>query len=270
MTRLSRLLPVPVLAAVLLTLPVSPAQANHRNDHHCTPDTRGALGERWPLSSGDEGQDIRVLQDLLNQLGDDLRIDGQFGPRTRQAVDGWKAAAGRREDGRMTCGDIRVLRKAIAGVPAEGGRDQGPTPGDLEQGEQASITGDGLAVAPAGAPEKVRQIIAAGNEIATKPYKYGGGHGGRWEDTGYDCSGSVSYALYKAGIVDSSMPSGGYMDWAKAGEGDWVPVYANEGHMYMVVAGLRFDTSGRSENGTRWQEEMRDPAAYEVRHPEGL
>jgi len=269
-TRLSRLLPAPVLAVVLLALPVSPAQANHDDDHHCTPDTRGALGERWPLNSGDEGQDVRVLQDFLNQLGDDLDIDGQFGPITRRAVDGWKSAAGRGEDGRMTCGDIRDLREAIAGVPEEGGRDKGPTPGNAPPGEQARITGDGLAVAPAGAPAKVKQIIAAGNEIAAKPYKYGGGHGGRWEDSGYDCSGSVSYALYKAGIVTSSMPSGGYMSWAQAGEGDWVTVYANEGHMYMVIAGLRFDTSGRSENGTRWQKEMRDPGAYKIRHPEGL
>ncbi len=270
MTRLSRLLPAPVLAVGLLALPIAPAQAHHRDGHHCTPDTRGSLGERWPLNSGDQGQDIRVLQDFLNQLGDDLRIDGQFGPRTRRAVDGWKGAVGRKRDGRMTCGDIRVLREAIGGVPKEGGRDQGPTPGDLSEGEQARITEEGFAVAPANAPQAVKVLIAAGNEIAHKPYKYGGGHG-QWEDDGYDCSGSVSYALYKAGIVDSSMPSGGYMNWAQAGEGDWVTVYAHEGHMYMVVAGLRFDTSGREGAGaSRWQAEMRDPAAYQVRHPEGL
>ena len=271
MTRLSRLLPVPVLVAGLLALSAAPAAANHTDRHHCTPETRGALGERWPLNSGDQGRDIRVLQDFLNQLGDDLRIDGQFGPRTRRAVDGWKSASGREEDGRMTCGDIRVLRKAIVGVPEEGGRDEGPTPGDAPRGQQARLTEGGLAVAPDGAPEKVKQIIAAGNEIATKPYKYGGGHGGRWEDSGYDCSGSVSYALYKAGLVQSSMPSGGFMNWEQAGEGDWVTVFANEGHMYMVVAGLRFDTSGRKGTGaSRWQAEMRDPDAYKVRHVEGL
>jgi hypothetical protein len=269
-TRLSRLLSIPALVAGLLAIAVAPAQAHHRGGHHCTPDTRGALGERWPLSSGDNGQDVRVLQDFLNQLGDDLRIDGQFGPRTRQAVNGWKQAGGGREDGRMTCGNIRLLREAIAGVPAQGGRDQGPTPGDLEEGERARITADGLAVAPGNAPEAVKRIIAAGNEIADKPYKYGGGHGGRWQDSGYDCSGSVSYALYKAGLVNSSMPSGGYMDWGARGEGDWVTVYAHEGHMYMVVAGLRFDTSGRAKTGSRWQVEMRDPDAYAVRHIEGL
>ncbi|HEV2821038.1 MAG TPA: putative peptidoglycan-binding domain-containing protein [Solirubrobacteraceae bacterium] len=270
MTRLSRLLPAPVLAAFLLAVPAFPAQANHRDDHHCTPDTRGALGERWPLSSGDKGQDIRVLQDFLNKLGDNLVVDGQFGPRTRRAVDGWKGAVGRKLDGRMTCGDIRVLREANTGVPKEGGRDKGPTPGAAPEGAQARITEDGFAVAPAHAPEAVKQIIAAGNEIAHKPYKYGGGHG-RWEDDGYDCSGSVSYALYKAGIVKSSMPSGRYMNWEQAGEGDWVTVYAHEGHMYMVVAGLRFDTSGREgDSDSRWHEEMRDPKAYRVRHVEGL
>ncbi|HEV2752500.1 MAG TPA: peptidoglycan-binding domain-containing protein, partial [Solirubrobacteraceae bacterium] len=107
-----RLLPA-LLAGVALVAP-APAAAQHRAGHHCTPDTRGALGERWPLSSGDRGQDVRVLQDLLNRLGDDLRLDGQFGPRTRAAVDGWKGAVGRRQDGRMTCGDIRVLREASA------------------------------------------------------------------------------------------------------------------------------------------------------------
>ncbi|MDQ3770115.1 MAG: peptidoglycan-binding protein [Actinomycetota bacterium] len=270
MTRLSRLLPVPVLAAGLLALPVAPAQAHHRDGHHCTPDTRGALGERWPLNSGDQGQDIRVLQDFLNQLGDDLTIDGQFGPRTRQAVDGWKGAVGREKDGRMTCGDIRVLREAITGVPEEGDGDKGPTPGDAPPGERARLTEDGLAVAPASAPEAVKQIIAAGNAIAHKPYKYGGGHG-QWEDDGYDCSGSVSYALYQAGLLEGSMPSGGFMSWEQAGEGNWVTVYAHEGHMYMVVAGLRFDTSGREGGGdSRWHDEMRDPAAYKVRHIEGL
>jgi len=263
-----RLLPV-LLAGAVLAAP-APAVAQHRAGHHCTPQAPGALGKRWPLSSGDQGRDVRVLQDFLNRLGDDLRIDGQFGPRTRAAVDGWKGAVGRPQDGRMTCADIRVLREARRGVPAEGGRDQGPTPGDLEEGEQARITPEGFAVAPANAPDVVKRIIAAGNEIAHKPYRYGGGHGGRWEDSGYDCSGSVSYALYKAGLVTGSMPSGGYMTWGEAGEGQWVTVYAHEGHMYMVVAGLRFDTSGRAQNGTRWQEEMRDPSAFQVRHPPGL
>ena len=103
---------------------------------------------------------------------------------------------------------------------------------------------DGLATAPADAPPQVQAIIAAGNEIATKPYKYGGGHG-KWEDSGYDCSGSLSYAFHGAGMLDEALDSTGFMSWGEAGKGQWVTIYAKGSHAYMVVAGLRFDTSGR-------------------------
>ena len=109
-------------------------------------------------------------------------------------------------------------------------------------------------MAPADAPAAVKAVIAAGNRIATKPYKYGGGHA-RWEDSGYDCSGSVSYALHGGGLLSSSMPSGGFTSWGASGQGRWITIYANSGHMYMVVAGLRFDTSGASPS--RWQSDMR-------------
>ena len=144
-----------------------------------------------------------------------------------------------------------------------------PAPGPVGSGPQATVGPDGLAVAPAGAPPQVQQIIAAGNQIASKPYKYGGGHG-RWEDSGYDCSGSVSFALHGAGLLDVAMPSGNFVSWGESGPGQWVTIYANGGHMYMVVAGLRFDTSGRSSAGTRWQADMRSGAGYVVRHPTGL
>ena len=127
----------------------------------------------------------------------------------------------------------------------------------LAPGDKARLTADGLAVAPEGAPEAVKQIIAAGNKIAKLPYKWGGGHG-RWEDSGYDCSGSVSYALRGAGLLKSPLASYDYFDWGQAGKGQWVTIYTNSGHMYMTVAGLRFDTSGRSGNGSRWQKAMRD------------
>jgi hypothetical protein len=115
----------------------------------------------------------------------------------------------------------------------------------------------------------VKQIIAAGNAIAKKPYRYGGGHG-KWRDTGYDCSGSVSYALHGAGLLKASMPSGGFMKWGEPGPGKWVTIYAHGGHMYMVVAGLRFDTSGRSKAGPRWQASSRSARGYTVVHPPGL
>ncbi len=125
-------------------------------------------------------------------------------------------------------------------------------------------------MAPANAPPEVKAIIAAGNEIYNKPYKYGGGHG-KWKDSGYDCSGSISYALHGAGLLDTSMDSTGFMSWGSPGPGTWVTTYAHGGHAYMVVAGLRFDTSGASERGgTRWTEEMRSPKGFTVRHPVGL
>ncbi|MGI8439207.1 MAG: hypothetical protein ACR2NV_03240 [Thermoleophilaceae bacterium] len=140
---------------------------------------------------------------------------------------------------------------------------------DSPRGARARVDGRGEAIAPANAPEVVAQIVAAANRIATKPYVYGGGHGG-WRDKGYDCSGSVSFALAGAGLLDRPMASGGFMRWGASGEGRWVTIYANPGHMFMVVAGLRFDTSGRGDGGTRWQEGSRGGGGYEVRHPPGL
>ena len=136
-------------------------------------------------------------------------------------------------------------------------------------GEKAKLTSDGLAIAPSSAPQEVKDIIAAGNEIATMPYRYGGGHG-KWKDSGYDCSGSVSFALHGAKLLKAPMPSGSFTSWGKSGPGEWVTIYANGGHMFMVVAGLRFDTSGRGDNGSRWQKAMRSPSGFTVRHPKGL
>ena len=136
-------------------------------------------------------------------------------------------------------------------------------------GPRAVINRDGTASAPAGAPAAVRKIIAAANEIATKPYRYGGGHRS-WKDTGYDCSGSVSYALYGARLLGAPRASGGFTNYGVRGAGRWVTIYANAGHMYMVVAGLRFDTSGRDRAGTRWQTKLRPTSGYAIRHPKGL
>ncbi|MEX2193873.1 MAG: hypothetical protein WD844_01185 [Thermoleophilaceae bacterium] len=138
-------------------------------------------------------------------------------------------------------------------------------------GGRARITGDGQAVAPFDAPEAVQRIIAAGNIISRSPYKWGGGHG-RWLDDGYDCSGSVSFALAAAGLLESPLVSGALARWGEDGEGRWVTIYANDGHVYMNVAGLRFDTSGRDSRngGSRWQPELRSGGGFAVRHPRGL
>jgi len=127
----------------------------------------------------------------------------------------------------------------------------------------------GQAQAPPGAPPAVALVMAAGNAIAGLPYLYGGGHAG-FKDTAYDCSGSVSYALASAGLVTSPMASGGFMSWGEPGPGKWITTYANAGHMFMVVAGWRFDTTALRGGGTRWTRDMRPTGGFVARHPPGL
>jgi cell wall-associated NlpC family hydrolase len=127
----------------------------------------------------------------------------------------------------------------------------------------------GAVQAPAGAPQAVALVIAAGNAIAGLPYLYGGGHGS-FQANAYDCSGSVSYALAAAGLVSSPMASGPFMSWGDPGPGQWITVYANAGHAFMVVAGWRFDTSALPGGGTRWTRAMRGTAGFVARHPPGL
>jgi cell wall-associated NlpC family hydrolase len=127
----------------------------------------------------------------------------------------------------------------------------------------------GRAVAPVDAPAPVKQVIAAANRIRAKPYIWGGGHG-RWWDRGYDCSGAVSFALRGGAFLDSPLPSGPMERWGSAGPGRWITVYANAGHAYAVIAGLRWDTSGNtSGTGPRWHEDMASSAGFVARHPPG-
>jgi hypothetical protein len=122
-------------------------------------------------------------------------------------------------------------------------------------------------MAPADAPANIQAAIAAGNAIHTYPYHWGGGHRS-FTDTGYDCSGAVSYVLHAAGFLPSPMPSGPLAaSWGTPGKGRWITVYANASHAYMVVAGLRFDTSAVGErlnqgSGPRWRATKRKPAGY--------
>jgi len=128
---------------------------------------------------------------------------------------------------------------------------------------------NGVALPPLEAPEAVKQIIEAGNSIARTPYKWGGGHG-KWQDTGYDCSGSVSFALAAAGLLSGPLASGPLMSWGQPGRGKWVTIWTNEGHVFLEVAGIRFDTSARRVNGSRWINEMRSTDGFVARHPAGL
>jgi hypothetical protein len=157
---------------------------------------------------------------------------------------------------------------ALAETPT-GGFSSDASVAEAPVGRAAIASDRRTAVAPQGAPAEVVKAIAAANKITRKPYKWGGGHG-RWWDSGYDCSGSVSYVLHKAGLLDASRDSTGFMSYGKRKRGAWITIYANGGHAYMEIAGLRFDTSGAGEDGPRWRLEKRSARGFVKRHPAGL
>lgn len=131
----------------------------------------------------------------------------------------------------------------------------------------------GQAIAPPDAPAAVQRIVSAANQVAKLPYVYGGGHGraeGLFVDSAYDCSGSISFALANAGLMDRPMTSGEMMSWGEPGQGEWVTIYANPGHAFMVVGGARFDTVGLRETGSRWQRPFRTVSGFTAVHPRGL
>ena len=165
-----------------------------------------------------------------------------------------------------------TARAADSGGIGPGGDDGAPPSTARAPGGKAKLR-HGFAIPPAGAPRKVVRAIEAANRIVKgKPYCFGGGHG-RWESRCYDCSGSISYALGKKGarVLDAPMPSGSFMRWERAGRGRWITVYANGGHMYAVIAGLRLDTSMTAGDGPGWSKRLlRQRSGFAVRHPKGL
>jgi Putative peptidoglycan binding domain/NlpC/P60 family len=253
-----RLLAVGALVGATVLPVATPAEAHAR-----------AFGKRI-LHRGMHGHDVRVLQRYLTRVGVDTFADGEFGTVTYRHVRSWEQGAGRHVDGRVTRRDARALRRqARAGSDAMAPRDasSGGAMVPPASTERATLTRDGHAIAPSSAPQEVKDVIAAANHIVGKPYRYGGGHGS-WEDSGYDCSGSVSYALHGAGLVRRPMTSGEYESWGRAHKGTWITTYANGGHVFMVVAGLRFDTGwNNAGNGPRWSDEMRPSDGYVIRHP---
>jgi cell wall-associated NlpC family hydrolase len=147
-----------------------------------------------------------------------------------------------------------------------------PAAADTPLGEsvtQARALPNGVAVPPLEAPQAVRDIIQAGDQIARTPYIWGGGHG-KWLDHGYDCSGSVSFVLASAGLLDRSLVAAEFMRWGQPGPGKWVTIYASPTHVFMRVAGIRFDTVARAQTGSRWVNEWTDTSRYVARHPPGL
>jgi hypothetical protein len=177
----------------------------------------------------------------------------------------------------------------VVGFPASAVAQTSPTGGaqfsDSEPapivapGSKATLLPDGTAAAPADAPPQVQAAIFAANKLLDKPYKYGGGHA-KVEDSGYDCSGTVSYALLAAKLLKSPLDSSSFMRWGLKGKGAWITVYTNPGHAFAVIAGLRLDTSTggitsrkiarTAERGPRWRVALRNARGFQKRHPVGF
>jgi cell wall-associated NlpC family hydrolase len=164
----------------------------------------------------------------------------------------------------LSAPDVKPTRAASGAI-----RGANPARGGSNAVDKAVALGHGVALPPLEAPEAVKRMIEAGNGIARTPYKWGGGHG-KWQDTGYDCSGSVSFVLAAAGLLSGPLASGPLMSWGEPGRGKWVTIYANAGHVFLEVAGIRFDTSAQRVTGSRWINEMRSTAGFVARHPAGL
>jgi putative peptidoglycan binding protein len=219
------------------------------------------------------GHDVRVLQDFLSRVGVQTSVDGQYGRMTRRSVRRWESKSSLRSNGRMSRRDEAILRgqvkdgENVMNLGSDGGAS---TPAPVAPaGPKAILTTDGHAIAPAAAPPAVKAVIAAANHIVGKPYKYGGGHA-QWNDTGYDCSGSDSYALHGGGLLKQPMTSGEFESYGAAGSGAWITIYGSGGHSYMVVAGLRFDTGWHpGPSGPQWSAKMRPSDGYVARHPVG-
>jgi peptidoglycan hydrolase-like protein with peptidoglycan-binding domain len=219
------------------------------------------MGDRL-LRQGMTGHDVRVLQDFLTRDGFPTAIDGQFGPGTLRNVFRFQRSAHMRPDGVVTYTVQHALRLEVA-VKARSVVSSAP-------GARAVLNSNGTVSAPAGAPAAVRNAIAAANRIAFTPYVYGGGHGS-FNSSGYDCSGSVSYALHGGGLLSSPEDSSQLESYGSSGPGQWITIWANSGHAYMQIAGLFFDTSGATgRGGDRWSRSSPSgTSGYVVRHPSG-
>ncbi len=210
------------------------------------------------------GHDVRVLQDFLTLAGFPTNVDGSFGATTKRNVIAFQRAKGITPNGVVTFAVNRVLRAAVAAA--------NPATTPTTPTEHAVLNPDGTASAPADAPAAVKAAIAAANQIAFMPYVYGGGHGSfNWR--GYDCSGSVSYALHGANLLSTPEDSSQFESYGSPGPGQWITIWANAGHAYMQIAGLFYDTAaqGGSNNNDRWSTRRASAAGgYVIRHPAGL
>lgn len=231
-----------------LTPPAS-AVTHHHSAAATVADTESSGGEEGESSGGDA---VSRLQSRLK-----LNTDGTFGPETEAAVKRLQARHGLTVDGVVGPATWSVL-----GV--DSAETLKPPHSALSQGSSessSSSTGEGSSV--------IARVISAGDEIATRPYVYGGGHGS-FQSAGYDCSGSVSYALHGGGLLSAPEDSSQLESYGEAGPGKHITIYANAGHAFMVIDGKRFDTIAQQETGTRWSDSLGSTGGYVVRHPDGM
>jgi peptidoglycan hydrolase-like protein with peptidoglycan-binding domain len=214
----------------------------------------GGGGGKSEHRSNGGGRDTggTTVRDLQRALG--LPADGVFGRQTARAVREFQRNHGLRADG--------VVGPATWAALGVKGADRVLHPRHAAPGPRRSGGGDSAT------SSVIQRAIAGANAIATKPYRYGGGHGS-FQDSGYDCSGSVSYVLHAAGLLSSPLDSSSFMSWGAPGPGKHITIYANAGHVFMTIDGRRFDT-GYGGNGNRWASGSRPTSGFVVRHPPGF
>lgn len=226
------------------------------------------LGERT-LKQGMRGHDVRVLQAYLTVAGFPTGVDGDFGAGTKANVVKFEQANGLDDSGVVTYDQSQTLRQVVAQAMTA----SGPV-------GKATLNSDGTVTPPTGAPQAVVDAINAANSIIDKPYRVGGGHG-KWNDSAYDCSGAVSFALHGANLLSAPEDSTQLESYGSAGPGQWMTIYADASHTFIVIAGLAFDTAHYGPTtpggtGPRWltaanaTANLQDGGNYIVRHPSGL
>ncbi|WP_051472172.1 coiled-coil domain-containing protein [Patulibacter minatonensis] len=223
-----------------------------------------------------QAADLKVMRQRFSVLAKEAVEDRDQADVVRNAILRRKQAqlasrAGTSAQLSRVRGRIARLERAQAAA-ARAAREQASATQAAPRAASAPSSGGGGGGGSSAAPSSndgsaVARVVAAANEIATTPYVWGGGHGGA--SGGYDCSGSLSYALAAGGLLSSPLTSGAFMSWGEPGPGKRITVYANGGHAYMVVDGRRYDTSALSGGGTRWTTEMRSSAGFVARHPPG-